>query len=102
LNISNNYTRLIFPTILDPLPTRAMRPRRVDLQLQRTVLALYRKCLRMSGRLVYEHQNTWYDYTKIKFRGNRDIHDQTKIKRFLRDAEEELDFVEKMLKMKGR
>lgn len=79
-----------------------MRPRRIDRELRQSVIALYRRCLRLTGRLEYEHQSTWYEYTKIKFRGNRDMHDPSKIKGLMADAVDEIGFVEQMLNMKKK
>lgn len=56
----------------------------------------------MTARLVFEHQSTWYDYTKMKFRDNREIKDPQRIKNLIAEASEEIDFVENMLKLKKR
>lgn len=103
LNIKSFRITFIIITIefLKSAPSfKAMRPQRLDRHLQAAVLKLYRTCLRLTGKLVYEHQSTWYDYTKMKFRMNQDIKDSKKIKQLLSDAAEEVEFVENMLKLK--
>jgi hypothetical protein len=78
------------------------RPRRIDIGLRSTVLSLYRQCLRLTGRLQFEHQDTWYDYIKLSFRQNREIQDPSKIKQLISDTRDQIEFTEKMLKSKNR
>lgn len=78
------------------------RPRRVDAGLRSTVLALYRHCLRLTGRLQFEHQDTWYDYIKLTFRQNRGVLDPNKVKVLISEARDQIEFTERMLRLKSR
>ena len=78
----------------------SLRKKRLELQLRGVVLALFRKCLRLTQKLEPAHQGTWYHYTKLKFRENAGVNDPKKIKLLLSEAEAEISFVEKILREK--
>ena len=80
----------------------ALRQKKTTLQLSSSVLALFRRCLRLTKRLEYDHQYTWYHYTKLKFEENRSVRDPKKIKLLLEQADDEIMFVEKILASKWK
>lgn len=78
----------------------SLRQKKAALQLSSSVLALFRRCLRLTKRLEYDHQLTWYQYTKLKFEENRSVGDPKKIRLLIDQADDEIKFVEKILASK--
>ncbi len=68
--------------------------------LRPTVKGFYKKCLKVIMTLQPDHQKIWYDYTRLKFAENENCKDPKKIKTLLSNAEEELDWVIKVVKLK--
>lgn len=64
------------------------------------VTALYRRILRVIKELEPEHQKTYYDYTRIKMQQNANVKDSREIMKLITAAEEELQWVESVLKRK--
>jgi hypothetical protein len=64
-------------------------------------LALYRKCLRAIDTLIPSHQKLWYDYLRITFDANKDIRDPNVIESKIRDAHEQIEWVNSIVIRKG-
>jgi hypothetical protein len=71
----------------------SLRNKRVDPLLRAAVLAMYRKCIRVSRQLEPNHQQVWYDYAGLKFREHKSLKDPRRVKSLLEDAKDEIDFV---------
>lgn len=65
------------------------------------VKALYRRILRAIRDLEPEHQKTYYDYTRLKMTENEAVKGKTEIRKLIADANEELAWVESVLKRKA-
>lgn len=65
------------------------------------VKALYRRILRAIRNLEPEHQKTYYDYTRLKIMENEHVKGKTEIRKLIEDANEELAWVESVLRRKA-
>ena len=65
------------------------------------VTALYRRILRAVKDLEPEHQKTYYDLTRIKMTEHAHVKDRKEILKLISEAEEELSWVESVLKRKA-
>jgi hypothetical protein len=67
------------------------------------VRQIYRRALRVIGRFDRgTDRSTYYDYLRIKVRGNAHLSDDKVIKRLLSEANEELGWVENILNSKPK
>jgi hypothetical protein len=62
---------------------------------------LYRQCMRIIKQLIPTHQKIWYDYTRLKFQENADCRDPVKLQKLIKDAKEELEWTESLVKRKS-
>ena len=72
---------------------RALRPQ---------AIAFYRKCIRIVYKLVPAHQRTWYDYLRLKYDESKGEVDANKIKKMLKEAEEELEWVKTIIERSNK
>jgi len=75
---------------------------RIDEIFRKRSLKFYRDSLRVIRQLESSHQKTWYDYLRLKFYENRDIHDSLKLKRILVESEEELAWVQHVISTQNK
>lgn len=63
---------------------------------------LYRRCMKVIQQLIPSQQKLWYDYTRLKFEENAEITDPVKIKRLIKEGNEELAWMETVLERKKK
>lgn len=78
-----------------------LRRRKVQsLKTRPEVIGLYRNCLRIIQQLEEKHQKTWYDYLRLKYEENANVKDEKRIVFLLKQAREEIDWVQSILDRK--